>query len=136
MQRTAFSDLGETSRDSNFFTPEDGPVNSMSWIVGLSIVTLETAGHTGKTHITKRQASGTTFAMYQQLTAPLPPHHRPGYTEIRNQGVATEILPPHVMLQRVASAALTTPADQPLLLPQEDYVQRALEAFDRVPTVT
>lgn len=136
MQRTAFSDLGETSPNHDFATAEDGPVSSSSWIVGLSIVTAETAGHSGKTHITKRQASGTTYAMYQQLTAPLPSHHRPGYTEIRSQEATTEILPPHIILQMVASAATTNLADQPLLLPQEDFVQRALDAFDRVPTVT
>jgi hypothetical protein len=136
MQRTAFSDLGETSPNRDFAAPEDGPVSSASWIAGLSIVTVETAGHTGKTQITKRQASGTTYAMYQQLTAPLPSHHRPGYTQIWQQEITTEVLPPHVMLQRVASAAITNLADQPLLLPQEDYVQRALEGFDRIPTVT
>ncbi|KIW97061.1 uncharacterized protein Z519_02453 [Cladophialophora bantiana CBS 173.52] len=136
MQRTAFSDLGETSPDHSFATPEDGPVSSASWIVGLSIVTAQTAGHTGKTQITKRQASGTTYAKYQQLTAPLPSHHRPGCTEIRNQEATTEILPPHIILQMVASAATTSAADQPLLLPQEDFVQRALESFDRIPTVT
>ncbi|OCT55024.1 hypothetical protein CLCR_02714 [Cladophialophora carrionii] len=136
MQRTAFSDLGETSPNHDFAGSEDGPVSSASWIAGLSIVTVEVAGHTGKTHITKRQASGTTYAMYQQLTAPLPSHHRPGHTQIRQQEITTEVLPPHVMLQRVASAAITNLADQPLLLPQEEYVQRALEGFDRIPTVT
>ncbi|KAJ9612190.1 Tuberous sclerosis 2-like protein [Cladophialophora chaetospira] len=136
MQRTTFSDLGETSPDPEFAGPEDGPVSSASWIAGLSIVTVQTAGHSGKTHITKRQASGTTHAMYQQLTAPVPSHHRPGYTEIRSEEVAIQVLAQHVMLQRVASAAITDLADQPLRLPQEDYVQRALEGFDRIPTVT
>ena len=136
MQRTAFSDLGETSSDPGFAGVEDGRVRSTSWIVGLSVVTLETAELTGKTQITKRQASGTTFSMYQQLTAPLPPHQRSGHVDIRDELNKIEILPPHVMLQRVASAAIAAPADQPILLPQEDYVQRALEGFDRVPTVT
>ncbi|KIW75835.1 hypothetical protein Z517_10580 [Fonsecaea pedrosoi CBS 271.37] len=136
MQRTAFSDLGETSPDHNFAAPEDGPVSSASWMVGLSIVTAQTAGHTGKTQIIKRQASGTTYARYQPLTAPFPSHHRPGHTEIRNQEATTEILPSHIILQMVASAATTTAADQPLLLPQDDFVQRALESFDRIPTVT
>jgi hypothetical protein len=136
MQRTAFSDLGETSPLKDFATEEDGPVKSTSWIAGLSIVTAETAGNSGKTLITKRQASGTTYAMYQQLTADQPSHQRPGNTEIRHETATTEMLPPHVMLQMVATAASTTLADQPLLLPKEDYVQRALEGFDRVPTVT
>lgn len=136
MQRTAFSDLGETSPDNEFAGPEDGPVSASSWIAGLSIVTIETAGHTGKTHITKRQASGTTYAVYQQLTAPVPSHHRSRETEIRVEDAAIQVLAQHVMLQRVASAAITDVNDQPLRLPQEDYVQRALEGFDRIPTVT
>lgn len=136
MQRTTFSDLGETLPDPDFASTEDGPVSSASWIAGLSIVTVQSAGNSGKTHITKRQASGTTYAMYQQLTAPIPSHHRPGLTEIPNHVSMIAVLPQHVMLQRVASAAITDLNDSPLLLPQEDYVQRALEGFDRIPTVT
>jgi len=135
MQRTAFSDLGETSPDPEFAGPGDGPVSTASWIVGLSVITAETAGHTGKTQITKRQASGTTYARYQQSTARLPSHHTPSQTEIRHQEVTTEILPSHVLLQMMASAATTSLADQPIQLPNEDYVTRALEVFDRVPTV-
>lgn len=136
MQRTAFSDLGETAPDPEFAGPDDGPISTASWIVGLSVITAETAGHTGKTQITKRQASGTTYARYQQSTARLPPHHTPSQTEIRHQEVTTEILPSHVLLQMVASAATTSLADQPIPLPHEDYVTRALEIFDRVPTVS
>ncbi|KEF61743.1 uncharacterized protein A1O9_03313 [Exophiala aquamarina CBS 119918] len=135
MQRTAFSDLGETSPDPNFAGPDDGPVSTASWIVGLSVITAETAGRSGKSQITKRQASGTTYATYQQNTARLPSHHTPSQTEIRHQEATTEILPSHVLLQMMASAATTSLADQPIQLPQEDYVTRALEIFDRVPTV-
>lgn len=137
MQRSAFSDLGETSPISNFAEPEDGPVTSASWIVGLSVITAETAGHTGKTQVIKRQASGTTYARYQQATAPLPKHHAPSHTEIRHPEATTiEVLPPHIILQMVASAAPTSVADQPFLLPKEDFVTRALESIDRIPTVS
>ncbi|KIX10381.1 uncharacterized protein Z518_01463 [Rhinocladiella mackenziei CBS 650.93] len=136
MQRTAFSDLGEPSPDPNFASPEDGPVSSASWMVGLSVVTAQTAGHTGKTQIIKRQASGTTYARYQQTTTRLPSHHAPSHTEIRHHEATTEILPPHILLQMMASAAATSVADQPIRLPEEDFVTRALEIFDRIPTVT
>ncbi|EXJ86503.1 hypothetical protein A1O3_03454 [Capronia epimyces CBS 606.96] len=137
MQRSAFSDLGETSLDPNFAEPEDGPVTSASWIVGLSVITAQTAGRTGKTQIIKRQASGTTYARYEQTTGPVPTHLAPYHTEIRHQGVATiEVLPSHILLQMVASAAATSVADQPLLLPKEDSVTRALESIDRIPTVS
>ncbi|KAK5061363.1 hypothetical protein LTR84_007905 [Exophiala bonariae] len=135
MQRTAYSDLGETTPDPDFAGPDDGPVSNKSWIVGLSVITAATSGHTGKTQITKRQASGTTYASYQQRTTRLPSHHAPSQTQIRHEEATTEILPSHVLLQMMASAATTSLADQPLQLPQEDYVTRALDMFDRVPTV-
>lgn len=135
MQRTAFSDLGETTPDPDFAGSEDGPVSAASWIVGLSIITAATSGRTGKTQITKRQASGTTYASYQQRTARLPSHHAPSQTQIRHEEATTEILPSHVLLQMTTSAATTSLADQPVQLPQEDYVTRALDMFDRVPTV-
>ncbi|KAK5229596.1 Tuberous sclerosis 2-like protein [Exophiala xenobiotica] len=136
MQRTAFSDLGETAPEADFAGPEDGPVSSASWIVGLSVITAQTAGHTGKTEIIKRQASGTTYARYQQLTSRVPSHHAPSRTEIRHHEATTEMLPSHIILQMVASAASTNITDQPLLLPDEDFVRRGLESFDRIPTVS
>lgn len=135
MQRTAFSDLGETSPVPGLAKPEDGPVSSASWIVGLSIITAETAGHTGRTQIIKRQASGTTYARYQQLTAQSPPHHAPTQTQIHGKDVTTEILPPHIILQMMESAAATSLADQPIRLPRDEFVSRSLEIFDRIPTV-
>ncbi|KIW17271.1 hypothetical protein PV08_04462 [Exophiala spinifera] len=136
MQRTAFSDLGETAPQADFAGQNDGPIFSASWIAGLSVITAQTAGHTGKTQIIKRQASGTTYARYQPLTTELPSHHTPSHTEIRHHEVTTEILPSHIILQMVASAATTNVADQPVLLPDEDYVRRALDSFDRIPTVS
>jgi len=139
MQRTAFSDLGETSPNPAFAAVDDGPVSSASWIVGLSVVTVETAGHTGRTQITKRQASGTTHATYEPSTTQLPSHHAPSHTEIRPREVdsymTTEMLPSHILLQMVTTAAPTSIADQPLSLPKEDFVSRALDVFDRIPTV-
>jgi len=139
MQRAAYSDLGGNVHPTDFFEAHDGKVKSKSWIVGLSVVTAETAGHTGKSLITKRQASGTTYASYQQLTTGLPPHHAPTRTEIRPEDdgttKSTMMLPPHILLQLVTTAAQTNVSDQPVPLPEEDYVNRALNAFDRIPTV-
>jgi hypothetical protein len=69
MQRTTYSDLGETLPHQDFAPESDGTINTASWIVGLSIVTVETAGATGRSQVTKRQASGTTHSITQQLTA-------------------------------------------------------------------
>lgn len=136
MQRTAFSDLGETLPHPDFVKDVDDTVSAASWLIGLSIVTIETVGATGHSQITKRQASGTTHSIYQQLTAALPAHHAPLTADIRPETtLPTEVLPQHVLLQMVTSCAPTSLASQPLPLPDADYVKRALRSFDLVPTV-
>ena len=136
MQRTAFSDLGETLPHPDFAKESDGSVTVASWLVGLSIVTIETAGSTGLSQITKRQASGTTHSVYQQFTAEPPSHHAPLITDIRPETtLPTAMLPQHILLQLVTTCAPTSLASQPLPLPDADYVQRALKAFDLNPTV-
>lgn len=66
MQRTAHTDRDETTRREDFAKPSDGEVSKKSWIVGSSILTIETAGRTGVSQITtrrpvslKRQSSST-----------------------------------------------------------------------------
>lgn len=140
MQRTAYSDLGETVSHSDFAKPEDGHVISKSWIVGMSVVTIETAAATGLTQITKRMASGTTHATYQQHTAPLPPHHvhlRTGENVSISDtlSITNSIYPSHVMLQLAASAMPMTPSSQPLPLPEDEATKRSLRVFDRFDTV-
>ena len=139
MQRTAFSDLGETQPDPSFAKATDGTISSASWVVGSSIVTAETAGHTGITQVIKRQAAGTTYAVYQPFTSKVPSHLAPSNTEIiygeEDDELATEILPPHVLLQMVSTAAPTPLNDQPISLPHDEFVARALKSFDRIPTV-
>jgi Rap/ran-GAP/Domain of unknown function (DUF3384)/Tuberin len=136
MQRTAFSDLGETLPHPDFAKDSDDTVFAASWLLGLSIVTIETAGTTGRSQITKRQASGTTHSVYQQLTADLPSHHAPLTADIRPETtLPTEVLPQHVLLQMVTTCAPTGLASQPLPLPDAEYVKRALRAFDLNPTV-
>ena len=139
MQRTTYSDLGETVPDPDFAAESDGIINAASWIVGLSIVTVETAGATGRSQITKRQASGTTHSIYQQHTADTPYHHIPISTHIRsspgNPSGHVAMLPTHILLQMIASAAPKSLSNQPIPLPNDDFVKRALVAFDRNPTV-
>lgn len=139
MQRTTYSDLGETLPDPDFASASDGIINTASWIVGLSIVTVETAGATGRSQITKRQASGTTHSIFQQLTAETPYHHVPISTHIRHETSSSNghvaMLPAHILLQMVTSAAPTSLSNQPIPLPNDDFVKRALAAFDRNPTV-
>ncbi|KAL3472303.1 hypothetical protein BJX99DRAFT_235692 [Aspergillus californicus] len=134
MQRAAFSDLGETVPFDTFPpSPEDGLAVKKSWIVGMSIVTVETAGVSGLTQITKRQASGTTYAVYQQRTAPALPHQIPATHDVHlhSDNMLTTVLPSHIMLQLMATAFPTPGAIQPIPLPEDDMTRRALNTFDR-----
>lgn len=138
MQRVAFSDLGETIPFEKFPpTPEDGPVSKKSWILGLSIVTVETAGVSGLTQISKRQASGTTYSVYQQRTAPVLPHQVPPTIDahLHSDGLRTAVLPTHIMLQMMTSAFPTPTVMQPIPVPEDDITRRAIANFDRTDIV-
>ncbi|KAJ5634348.1 hypothetical protein N7528_002190 [Penicillium herquei] len=138
MQRVAFSDLGETVPFEKFPpTPEDGPVSKKSWVVGLSIVTVETAGVSGLTQVSKRQASGTTYIVYQQRTAPVLPHQVPPTPDahIHSDDMRTAVLPSHIMLQMTTTAFPTPGMMQPIPVPEDDITRRAIANFDRTDIV-
>lgn len=138
MQRVAFSDLGETIPFETFPpTPEDGPVTKKSWVVGLSIITVETAGVSGLTQIAKRQASGTTYSVYQQRTAPVLPHQVPANPDahIHSDAMRTAVLPSHIMLQLTATAFPMPTVMQPIPVPEDDITRRAISNFDRTDIV-
>ena len=138
MHRTAYLDLGETLPATNF-QPSDGKVTRKSWLLGLCILTIETAVGTGLTQITKRQASGTTYAMYQQHTAPLPPHHEPAPSDIMSSthgpGSRVNALPNHIFLQLTSTIAPMPTPMEPICLPDDDATKRAIANFDRNDTV-
>ncbi|PLB41139.1 putative GTPase activating protein (Tsc2) [Aspergillus candidus] len=134
MQRVTFSDLGETIPYETFPpSPADGPAMKKSWAVGMSIITVETAGISGLSQITKRQASGTTYAMYQQRTAPVLAHQVPSNAEahLHSDTPRSAVLPSHILLQMTISAFPTPTSMQPIPLPEDDITRRALGSFDR-----
>lgn len=138
MQRVAFSDLGETIPFETFPpSPEDGPVHKKSWVVGLSIVTVETAGMSGLTQIAKRQASGTTYSVYQQRTAPVLPHQVPPTPDahLHSDSTRAAVLPSHILLQMTATAFPTPEVMQPIPVPEDDITRRAINSFDRTDIV-
>jgi hypothetical protein len=55
MNYVAHSDRDETTRDPNFAKPGDGEVWKKTWIVGHSLVTIETAARTGVSLVTSRR---------------------------------------------------------------------------------
>ncbi|MCJ1378718.1 Tuberous sclerosis 2-like protein [Xylographa soralifera] len=138
MHRTAYLDLGETI-PSKEFSESDGPIFKKSWLLGLSIVTVETASGNGLTHLVKRQASGTTYAIYLQNTARLPPHHVRGPTDVNTspQGAQPRInvFPNHIFLQLTSTIAPTPSPMEAICLPDDEATRRAIAAFDRNDTV-
>jgi len=136
IHRTVYNDLGETKANEDF-TDANGLITKETWLYGMSIITLETVQASGLTHITKRQASGTTHAMYQQYTAQLPPHHVPMPSTLTGGGadVTMKVFPQHVLLQLGFTIAPVPIPLQPILLPEDDTVKRAINSFDRNDTV-
>ncbi|CAF9936843.1 MAG: Tuberous sclerosis 2-like protein [Heterodermia speciosa] len=136
IHRTAYNDLGETQANVDF-DDANGPIKKETWLYGMSIISLETVQSTGLTLITKRQASGTTHAMYQQYTARLPPHHVPMSSTSTNTGsdADVKVFPQHVLLQLGFTIAPVPIPLQPILLPEDDFIKRAISTFDRNDTV-
>ena len=129
MHRTAYLDLGETVPCADF-QPSDGKILKKTWLLGLSIVTVETAASTGLTHLIKRQASGTTHSTYQQHTAPLPQHYVAAPTD-----ASISVFPNHVFLQLTSTIAPTPSPMEAICLPDDEATRRAISAFDRNDTV-
>ena len=138
MHRVAYLDLGESTPNAPF-QPADGAVLKKTWIVGLSLITIETAVGSGLTQITKRQASGTTYASYKAHTSPLPSHHVPMPDDTSSAMLGPEsrinVFPNHVFLQLTSTIAPNPAPMEPICLPDDDMVKRAISAFDRNDTV-
>ena len=136
MHRTAYLDLGETQANHHFHDQHDRIIKR-SWLVGMSVITIETAAHSGLTQVTKRQASGTTHSMYQPYIAPLPAHHVPRHSSQRgsSQEENPQMYPDHVLLQLLSTIAPMPIPLQPIVLPDDDAMSRALRTFDMNDTV-
>ena len=136
MHRTTYLDLGETQAN-NHFQEQHGRITKKSWLVGMSIITIETAANSGLTQVTKRQASGTTHSMYQPYIAPLPAHHIPRHPSQRGSGhdESPQMYPDHVLLQLLSTIAPMPIPLQPIVLPDDEAVARALRTFDMNDTV-
>lgn len=134
MHRTTYLDLGETQPDPNFGRDDD-TTTKKSWLVGLSLVTIETFKDSGLSQVTKRQASGTTHAINRHQTAPLPPHHvRPRSRHISSTA-GLSVLPNHIFLQQTSTISPMPIPMQPIVLPDDDSTKRAIKSFDFNDTV-
>ncbi|KAI9728779.1 MAG: Tuberous sclerosis 2-like protein [Chrysothrix sp. TS-e1954] len=139
MHRISYSDRDETAPDAAFATEYDGVRTTQSWIVGLSIVTIETAGRTGISQIARRRPTGTRFSVYRpQLVSP--PRHQvpitfglaaesyytPSYVGIMPSDILQEFYSP-LNLHALASFSET-----PIPLPCDEGTTRAIGSFDRI----
>ncbi|KAI9802018.1 MAG: hypothetical protein M1825_003074 [Sarcosagium campestre] len=139
MQRVTYSDIDETIPDVDFSHKAQGPIAKKSWLVGLSILTVETAVKTGLSQLTKRQPSATTYSTYRSTPAPRPQHQIPlssqTVTDAQDEASRIVVLPNHILLQLVSSSSKIPERLRPIPLPEEDATQRALNTFDRNSTV-
>ena len=136
MHRTVFSDLGETEADERFLDPDETPMRR-TWLDGMSILTLEILPSSNSGQFTKRQASGTTHASYHHNTAKVPEHHVKGRRDesSSHSQALPDVYPNHMFLQISSTIAPLPLPLQPIVLPDNDVIQRALRTFDRIDTV-
>jgi uncharacterized protein DUF3384/tuberin len=55
MERIAYSDRDETAYSPDFAKPTDGEIQKQTWIVGMSLLTIETAGRSGLSQLIRRR---------------------------------------------------------------------------------
>ncbi|KAK5077301.1 Tuberous sclerosis 2-like protein [Lithohypha guttulata] len=128
MQRTAFSDLADTARDESFSGDD---YERTTFIDGNAIITIETHRTNGRSQITKRQASGTTHAVFTPLVQELTSHHDRAFRDFPDRA-----RPSHTFLNMIGSAIPIALPEQPLKLnPNESYVSRGMSVLDRTPVV-
>ncbi|KAF2878531.1 hypothetical protein BDV95DRAFT_479316 [Massariosphaeria phaeospora] len=136
MNMVAYSDRDETTRDPNFARPADGEVWKKRWILGHSLMTIETAARTGVSLITSRRPCGTRYLYQRPLLAPDPSHQVPlvvgSSSEAFDTSANVEILPEYIFQTYYAPLILSDP---PIILPDDDMSRRAIASFDRISTV-
>lgn len=134
MHRISFSDRDETQYNAAFAEERDGLQTATSWLVGRSILTIETAGRTGLSQMTRRRPTGTTYTVVSPNVVNPPPHQAPITIGLAAEAFHTPdyvgILPEHVFQEFYAPLDLAM--DLVAELPNEDAAQRALTSFDRI----
>lgn len=139
MQRTSETDCPETARDEDFADSTDGEVLEETWIVGMSLVTIQTAARTGKTQkITRRPSSTRYDSMGPQVTRP-PAHQVPLLTGLDAETFYTSsfraVLPGDIFQSLYSPIYSMLSHDALVPLPPDDIVKRAISSFDRSDTV-
>jgi Domain of unknown function (DUF3384)/Rap/ran-GAP/Tuberin len=138
MDRIAYSDRDDTIYNASFAQEQDGEVSKKTWICGMSLLTVETAGRSGLSQLTRRRPSGTRYTIYRpSLTSP-PRHQVPLSYGLDADAFYTSsytgVLPEDVLQDLYSSTSLAAlpaaQAEMPVLLPDDPAIDRTLRTFD------
>ncbi|EUC28712.1 hypothetical protein COCCADRAFT_30081 [Bipolaris zeicola 26-R-13] len=136
MNMVAYTDRDETTREEFSAKPGDGEIWKKTWIVGNSIVTIETAARTGTSLVTTRRPCGTRYIKVRPLLTSPPRHQVPITIGLASEAFYSDsyvgILPEDIFQSFYAPLDLTNP---PIPLPDDEPTRRAIASFDRIATV-
>lgn len=136
LYRITYSDSDETIANPNFAKPADGPVAKKSWVVGRSILTVETAGRTGVSQITRRRPSGTRHSIFQPSLVPTPVHQQRIVPEAFYSDDYVAIAPDDVLAEFYTPLQIVYETiDIPIPLADDDSTTRSISTFDRIPAL-
>ncbi|PVH98031.1 hypothetical protein DM02DRAFT_616064 [Periconia macrospinosa] len=137
MSSVAYTDRDETTRDANFANPGDGEIWKKTWIVGQSLITIETAARSGVSQITSRRPCGTRYLSIRPLLAPAPRHQAPLTFGLASDAFYSTtyvgILPDDIF--QTFFASMNNFSDPPIPLPDNDMTRRAISTFDRISAI-
>ncbi|KFX87241.1 hypothetical protein V490_08404 [Pseudogymnoascus sp. VKM F-3557] len=135
MRRTAYADVDESKGDPVFSSKNHDEVLKSRWIMGQSVITVEQATRSGWAQITKRQASATShYMIHQNYEAPRAHQILSPTDGVRDPSRPNKncFLPSNLPVQLFAP---TSSSMQPIHLPDDDMIKRAISSLDRTSTV-
>ncbi|KAF1918243.1 hypothetical protein BDU57DRAFT_514912 [Ampelomyces quisqualis] len=136
MNMVAYTDRDQTVRDDSFAKPGDGEIWKKTWVVGNSLVSIETAARSGVSLVTTRRPAGTRLLTIQPLLAPPPRHQVPITVGLASEAFYSSsyvgVLPEDIFQSFYSPLDLSNP---PVPLPDDDMTRRAIATFDRIATV-
>ncbi|KAI9695532.1 MAG: Tuberous sclerosis 2-like protein [Bogoriella megaspora] len=139
MKRVTYSDRDETVYDHDFAQESDGEVSKRTWLVGFSLLTIETAGRSGVSQITVGRPSGTRHWILKPNLA-RPSLHQVSYVtdleaELFRSSAYVGIYPEDILQEVYAPmflSSLGSPGEQPIPLRDDEITNRAISIFNRV----
>lgn len=137
MQRVTYANTAESSAEPLPTEERFGQILKKQWLIGNSIVTVQQATGAGWAQVTKRQPSGTSSYTIREALKPPPPQEVENLADAGREGHASTmtILPSHLVLQLMAPVPQGLEFAKPILLPDEEAVDRAIRVFDRYSSV-